>query len=66
MDEIGKLHHLLGHWAEHNIEHAKTYQDWSSKADALGKRELAVVLKKISDETMAMDTHFKKAMELCR
>lgn len=66
MDEIGKLHHLLGHWAEHNIEHAKTYKDWSGKADALGKKELAVVLKKISDETMAMDTHFKKALELCR
>ena len=41
MDEISKLHHLLGHWAEHNIEHAKTYEDWSKKADALGKKELA-------------------------
>jgi hypothetical protein len=26
MDEISKLHHLLSHWAEHNIEHAKTYE----------------------------------------
>lgn len=66
MDEISKLHHLLGHWAEHNVEHAKTYQDWSSKADALGKKDLAAVLKKISDETMAMDAYFKKALELCR
>jgi len=66
MDELGKLHHLLGHWAEHNIEHAKTYEDWSNKAGALGKKELAAVLKKIADETMAMDSRFKEALELCK
>ena len=66
MDEIGKLHHLLGHWAEHNTEHAKTYLDWSQKADTLGKKELASVLKKIADDTLAMDSHFQKALELCR
>ena len=66
MDEISKLHHLLGHWAEHNIEHAKTYLDWSKKAEALGKKELAGVLKKIADETMAMDGQFKNAMGLCK
>ncbi|MBI5633140.1 MAG: ATP-binding cassette domain-containing protein [Nitrospirae bacterium] len=66
MNEIGKLHHLLGHWAEHNIEHAKTYEDWSKKADALGKKELAAVLKTIAEETVAMDSRFKEALELCR
>jgi len=66
MDEISKLHHLLGHWAEHNIEHAKTYEDWSRKADALGKKDLAAILKKIADETMTMDSRFKEALELCR
>jgi cobalt/nickel transport system ATP-binding protein len=66
MDEITKLHHLLGHWAEHNAEHAKTYRDWARKADSLGRDELAGLLVKIADETAAMDTHFQKAMELCR
>lgn len=66
MDEITKLHHLLGHWAEHNTEHAKTYQDWSKKAGALGRPELATLLKTIADETLAMDSHFRKAMEICR
>jgi hypothetical protein len=66
MDEISKLNHLLGHWAEHNIEHAKTYEDWSKKARALGKKELAAVLSKIADETMAMDRRFKEALELCK
>lgn len=66
MDEISKLQHLLGHWAEHNIEHAKTYEDWANKAGALGKKELARILKKIAEETVAMDSRFKEAMELCR
>ncbi len=66
MDEITKLQHLLGHWAEHNSEHAKTYRDWAKKAESLGRKELAVLLLKIADETMAMDSHFQKARELCR
>jgi len=66
MDEISKLHHLLGHWAEHNIEHAKTYEDWSKKAEALGKNELAGTLRKIAEETLAMDSRFKAALELCK
>ena len=66
MDEITKLRHLLGHWAEHNSEHAKTYRDWAKTADSLGKKQLAGLLSKIADETTSMDPHFQKAMELCR
>lgn len=66
MDEITKLRHLLGHWAEHNTEHARTYQDWAKTADSLGRKELAGLLRKIAEETTAMDAHFQKAMELCR
>jgi cobalt/nickel transport system ATP-binding protein len=66
MDEITKLRHLLGHWAEHNEEHAATYRDWSKKADSLGRKELAGLLLTIADETAALDAHFQKAMELCR
>jgi cobalt/nickel transport system ATP-binding protein len=66
MDEMTKLHHLIGHWTEHNSEHAKTYQDWARKAEALGRRELAEVLLKIAEETTAMGSLFSKAMELCR
>ncbi len=65
MDEITKLGHLLGHWAEHNTEHARTYQDWARTADSLGRKELAGLLRKIAEETTAMDAHFQKAMELC-
>jgi cobalt/nickel transport system ATP-binding protein len=66
MDEIAKLQHLLGHWAEHNSEHAETYRDWAKKADSLGRKELAGLLLRIADETVAMDKLFQNAMELCR
>jgi cobalt/nickel transport system ATP-binding protein len=66
MDEITKLEHLLGHWAEHNAEHAKTYRDWAKKAESLGRKELAALLLRIADETTAMDADFRNAMELCR
>ena len=66
MDEIAKLHHLLQHWAEHNSEHAKTYRDWAKKADSLGKKELAGILLRIADETVAMDKLFSDALNVCR
>ena len=66
MDEITKLHHLLGHWAEHNSEHAKTYRDWAKKAESLGRKDLAELLLRIAGETVAMDKLFQNAMELCR
>jgi cobalt/nickel transport system ATP-binding protein len=66
MNDISKLKHLLGHWAEHNTEHARTYLDWSKKADALGKAELADVLEEIARETEKLDAMFKKAETLCQ
>ena len=65
MDDISKLKHLLGHWAEHNIEHARTYLDWSKKANAIGKTELSAILKQIADETEKLDGLFKSAEKLC-
>lgn len=65
MDDIAKLKHLLGHWAEHNSEHARSYLEWSQKAEKLGKRELAETLKRIADETLAIDRLFEKARTLC-
>ncbi len=66
MNDISKLKHLLGHWAEHNTEHARTYLDWAKKADALGKEELAGVLREIARETEKLDGMFKQAETLCQ
>lgn len=66
MDDISKLRHLLGHWAEHNAEHAKTYREWAKKSDALGKRELSRILDRLADETMKLEGLFKEADSLAR
>ncbi|MEJ2684569.1 MAG: hypothetical protein P8Z71_09260 [Candidatus Sulfobium sp.] len=64
MDDLEKLKHLIGHWAEHNDEHAKTYMEWSERTGKLGKKELSAVLREISEETTRMGELFRKAEEL--
>ncbi|MEJ2697641.1 MAG: hypothetical protein P8013_13465 [Candidatus Sulfobium sp.] len=64
MDDLEKLKHLIGHWAEHNDEHAKTYLEWSGRMAAMGKKELSEVLKEISEETLRLGELFRKAEEL--
>jgi cobalt/nickel transport system ATP-binding protein len=66
MNDIEKLRHLLEHWAEHNIDHARNYAEWAERAKAQGKAELAEVLARITEETRNMDALFQKASALCR
>lgn len=61
MDDLEKLKHLIGHWAEHNDEHAKTYLEWSERIGAQGKEELSGVLREISEETIRLGELFRKA-----
>ena len=64
MDEKAKLEHLLGHWAEHNEAHAKSYLEWAEKASAWGNAELASVLKEIAGDNAQAASKFLKALEL--
>jgi hypothetical protein len=64
MDDLQKLKHLIGHWKEHNDEHAQTYLEWSKKVDAAGKGELAALLRELADKTMEMRKLFEKASGL--
>jgi hypothetical protein len=64
MDDLQKLKYLIGHWKEHNEEHAQTYIEWSRKADAAGKKELSGVLKELAEETMKAGKLFEKAAGL--
>jgi hypothetical protein len=61
MDDLEKLKHLVAHWKEHNEEHARTYLDWSKKADHAGKGELARILRELAEGTMKMGKLFEKA-----
>jgi hypothetical protein len=64
MDDLQKLKHLIGHWKEHNEEHAQTYREWSKKADAAGKGELAAILRELAEGTLEMEKLFEKAGKL--
>lgn len=63
MPEIEKLKILLGHWTEHNHEHAETYREWAEKAKAAGNTHLAEMLKEIAAATKKIDELFERAKE---
>ena len=41
MNEMGKLHVLLGHWIEHNQEHSEEFVRWAQRARAAGLEGVA-------------------------
>ncbi|MBI5409701.1 MAG: hypothetical protein HZA14_10085 [Nitrospirae bacterium] len=63
MTDLEKLKHLLEHWMEHNEAHVQTYGEWASKADSLGKGEIAVLLRQVIDESNKLKALLKKAAE---
>jgi rubrerythrin len=64
MTDLEKLKHLLEHWTEHNDAHVKTYSEWASKAESLGEKELARLLRQVVDESKKLEVLFKKAMKI--
>jgi len=62
MTELEKLKHLLEHWLEHNEAHIRTYNDWAYKADSLGKREVAEILKEVVEKSKKLDELFRRAL----
>ena len=64
MTELEKLKHLLKHWIEHNDAHIKTYSEWASKTESLGKKELSVILDQIAEESKKLNGLFNKAREI--
>ena len=41
MEERDKLRILIPHWVTHNIEHAKEFRDWATRADVVSADILA-------------------------
>jgi hypothetical protein len=64
MTELEKLKHLLEHWTEHNEAHIKTYNEWASKAEALGETELSGLLRQVVDESRKLNALFNKALKI--
>ncbi len=64
MEDVEKLKHLIGHWSGHNEEHAKTFLEWSQKADSLGRGDVAAILRELSEKTRKLEELLKKARGL--
>lgn len=64
MKDLDKLKHLLQHWIEHNNDHVKTYEEWASKSEELGQKDLAVILGRIADETKKLESLFQQASKI--
>lgn len=58
-----KLVKLLGHWMQHNEEHAKSYELWAQRAAEDGLTEVAALIEKAAGKTRAADEDFKAALK---
>ena len=63
MTELEKLEKLLGHWKEHNMEHAETYRKWAEKTARLGRQDLSDILTRLYNDANAMEKLFDEAVE---
>jgi hypothetical protein len=46
MNDLEKVKHLMGHWIEHEREHAIAYEEWAEKIQYLdGGAEIASALR---------------------
>ena len=63
LSEKEKLGKLLDYWIKHNEEHAKTYLEWSKKADDQGLKDVVRLLEEASELTMSTNQLFKRALE---
>lgn len=61
MTELEKLKHLLGHWMEHNDAHVKTYTEWADKAEALDRKDISDILRRIVRDSEKLNELFRKA-----
>ena len=61
--EKEKLGKLFQYWIKHNENHAKTYLEWSNKADLEGLKDVVSCLKKASELTISINKLFNEAMK---
>jgi hypothetical protein len=65
VEDLSKLKHLIGHWAEHNEEHAGNYLEWARKAADMGRPELEAALRELAGETQRLKPLFLLALKEC-
>jgi hypothetical protein len=63
LSEKEKLHKLLGFWIKHNEDHAKTYREWSEKAENAHLGEIKGLLEEAFKLTLSINTVLREATE---
>ena len=63
LSEKEKLGKLFQHWIKHNEDHAKTYLEWSKKANIEGLKDVVSCLEKASELTMSINNLFKETIK---
>ena len=61
LTDMEKLAHLLGHWNEHNDDHAANYRSWAEKAKNAGHADVADLLQQAAQNTLELNDLFNKA-----
>ena len=62
LSEREKLGKLLEYWIKHNEEHARSYLEWSKKADGEGLKDVVSLLEEACEITMSINQLFRKAI----
>ena len=61
--EKEKLGKLFQYWIKHNEDHAKTYLEWSKKANREGLKDVVSFLEKASELTTSINNLFNEAIK---
>ncbi len=59
-----KLNKLFAHWIKHNDDHIKTYEKWSKEAEKNGFKEIATLIRDVSDMTGEINEKLKSGTSL--
>ena len=63
LSEKEKLGKLFQYWIQHNEDHAKTYLEWSKRANTEDLKDVTSYLEKASELTMSINNLFKEAIK---
>ncbi len=63
MEDRDKLKHLIGHWIEHNREHADEFQQWADKAKGFGESEVHDDIMEAVEQLKKVNASLNKASQ---
>ena len=56
-----KLSKLLDHWVQHNVDHAKTYNQWAEKVRQNHMESVAGLIEEAAEMNLAINKKFEQA-----